>query len=118
MALIRINAEKLLHNLEDIPTKSQIAIKMLAQQGAMKMQNYAKSHKRWTNRTGHAQQRLIGYVTSTKDVTRINIAHGVDYGKWLELCNEKRFAILEETVVNNAKEILESMTDLMDHLRP
>lgn len=54
--MVRIKADELLNNLAQAQTKSQIAIKMFATEGAKKFQNYAKTHKRWTNRTGHAVQ--------------------------------------------------------------
>ena len=115
--MIRINADDLLKNLYDKQTKSQIAIKMFATEGAKKFQNYAKTHKRWTNRTGHAVQRLTGFVETNQDNTKIYISHGVDYGKWLELAQEKRYAILEETVQNVSPEILSGFTELLKHLR-
>ena len=82
--MVRIKADELLNNLAQAQTKSQIVIKMFATEGAKKFQNYAKTHKRWTNRTGHAVQRLTGFVETGSDKTRIYISHGVDYGKWLE----------------------------------
>ena len=117
MGTIRIDAKQLLDNLERAETKSQIAIKMFATEGAKKFQNYAKTHKRWTNRTGHAVQRLTGFVETNQDNTKIYISHGVDYGKLLELAHEKRYEIFEKTVQNVSPEILFGFTELLKHLR-
>jgi hypothetical protein len=119
MATIRIDNSKVYKWLEDAPTKAQAAILMKAQQGANKMQNYAKQNKRWTNRTGHAVQRLVGYVEKFSGFTkiRINISHGVDYGKWLELAHEQKYAILNETVQKTSKEILGMFSNLMGDLK-
>lgn len=114
---IRIKADEVLDVLTNAPSKSQVAIKMYAQEGAKKFENYAKTHRRWTDRTGRARASLTGWVETLTNVTRINISHGVDYGIWLELAHERKYAILQETVDNNAEEVLEGFKDLTKHLR-
>ena len=118
MAGIRLDASKLLANLQSAETKSQIAIKMFANEGAKKFQNYAKQHRPWTDRTGHARQRLTGWVETLSNKTRIYIGHGVDYGVYLELCHEKRYAILQKTVNAESGEVLEGYKELLKYLRP
>lgn len=41
MAGIKVDASKLLANLENAETKSQVAIRMFAQEGAKKFENHA-----------------------------------------------------------------------------
>ena len=113
MAGIKVDASKLLANLENAETKSQLAIRMFAQEGAKKFENYAKINRPWTDRTGHARQRLVGWVETFSDKVRIHIGHGVDYGVYLELCNEKRYAILQPTVNACSKEIVQGFSKLM-----
>lgn len=114
---VRIDATQIEKWLDSSESKSQIAIKMFAQEGAKKFENYAKINRPWTDRTGHARQRLTGYVETFSDKTRINIAHGVYYGVYLELCNEKRFAILQKTVNALSTEVLNGFKDLLRYLR-
>lgn len=118
MAGIRIDISELLRNLENMETKSQTAIRMYAQEGAKKFENYAKRNRPWVDRTGHARQRLIGWVETLVDRVRIYIGHGVDYGVYLELCHEKRFAILQPTVNAMSGEVLEGYKDLLRYIRP
>lgn len=113
MATIRIDSKQLLKRLENAETKSQLAIRMFAQEGAKKFENYAKINRPWTDRTGHARQRLVGWVETFSDKVRIHIGHGVDYGVYLELCNEKRYAILQPTVNACSKEIVQGFSKLM-----
>lgn len=113
MAIIRIDSKQLLKRLENAETKSQVAIKMFAQEGAKKFENYAKINRPWTDRTGHARQRLVGWVETFSDKVRIHIGHGVDYGVYLELCNEKRYAILQPTVNACSKEVIQGFSKLM-----
>ena len=118
MTGIRLDASKLINNLQSADTKSQIAIKMFANEGAKKFQNYAKNNRPWTDRTGHARQRLVGWVETLSNKTRIYIGHGVDYGVYLELCHEKRYAILQKTVNANSGEVLEGYKKLLGYIKP
>lgn len=116
MATIRIDSKQLLKRLENAETKSQVMIKMFAQEGAKKFENYAKNNRPWTDRTGHARQRLVGWVEMFSNKVRIHIGHGVDYGVYLELAHEKRYAILQPTVNALSKEILEGFKELMRYI--
>ena len=80
------------------------------------LEGYAKEHRPWTDRTGDARKRLTSYVTDIPNGYRINLAHGVDYGIWLELAMEKRFAILEPTVRLQGQEVLRGMNRLLEEL--
>lgn len=116
--MFKVDITQLLNNLSNSETKSQVAIKMFAQEGSKKFENYAKKNRRWTDRTGHARQRLVGYVEVLKDVVRINIAHGVDYGIYLEMAHERRYAILKETVDKNSEELLKGYEELERYMKP
>lgn len=114
---IRIDAKEVLSFLENAETKLQAAIRMFSQEGAKKFENYAKQNRPWTDRTGHARQRLTGWVETLSDRTRIHIGHGVDYGIYLELANQKRFAILQKTVNTVSPEILKGFKELTRYLK-
>ena len=114
---VRIDAKALLNALDKAETKTQVAVRMFAQEGAKKFQNYAKQHRPWVDRTGHARQRLVGWVEMFSDKARIHIGHGVDYGVYLELCNEKRYAILQPTINAMSAEVLEGFKELTRYMK-
>ena len=114
---MRINASDFIKRLSDIETKSQVAFRMFATEGAKKFENYAKQNRPWTDRTGQARQRLTGWVEMFSDKIRIHIGHGVDYGIYLELANQRRFAILQKTVNAASPEILEGFSELTRYIR-
>ena len=89
-----------------------IAFKVYAETKAKELEGYAKENRPWTDRTGDARKRLSGYVTEIPNGYRINLAHGVDYGMWLELAMEKRFAILEPTIKLKGPDVVKGMKDL------
>ena len=117
MAVFRFDAEDLISSLERTETKAQAAIRMYASEGAKKMESYAKTHRPWTDRTGMARIRLVGWVEALKDKVRIHIGHGVEYGIYLELGHEKKYAILFPTVKATSEEILNGYKELLKHLR-
>lgn len=118
MTGIKFDFDDLLSNLENMETKSQVAIRMYAQEGAKKFENYAKRNRPWTDRTGRARQMLIGWVEVLSDRVKVIIGHGVSYGVYLELCHEKRYAILQPTVNALSKEVLEGYRNLMRYIKP
>lgn len=103
--------------LASAASKSEMAIGMYAQQGALQLQNYAKEHRRWTDRTGHARQRLTGTSHKITNGYRLELAHGVDYGIWLELAHERKYSIIPETINKVGEEkILPGLERLLERL--
>lgn len=106
----------MLNKINIAATKSEAAIAMYADNGALTLQNYAREHRPWTDRTGHAKQRLTGSVARVTQGYQIILAHGVDYGKWLELAHEKRYAIIQPTIQIKSPEILSGFNKLLERL--
>lgn len=96
--------------------KTEAAIALYAQNAALTLQNYAREHRPWTDRTGNARQRLTGSVERVVQGYKIILAHGVDYGKWLELAHEKRYAIIQPTIQAKSPEILSGFNKLLERL--
>lgn len=114
---MRLDIDDLTSGLENISTKSYMAIRMLAKQGGQKLQDFGRENRKWTDRTGQARQRLTGGSESTRFGYRIYLAHGVDYGIWLELAREKRFSIIPQAIEYvGAFEIMPGFERLMERL--
>lgn len=111
---IRVDSSSLDAGLSNLMAPA--VFKMYAETQAKNLEGYAKENRPWTDRTGDARKRLTGYVTDIPNGYRINLAHGVDYGIWLELAMEKRFAILEPTVRLKGPEVVKGMHQLFDRL--
>lgn len=95
---MKINISDIAGKLENMGNRADAAVRVLAEQGALRMRGYAQSNARWTDRTGSARQRLNAFVSATSYGYRITLAHGVDYGIWLELAHEKKYSIIPETI--------------------
>lgn len=112
----RFDASSLQHGLESLAVRGVTAVRMYAETAALSLQNHAQSHARWTDRTGAARQRLRGYVEPRGTVIRVNLAHGVDYGIWLELAHEKRFAIVQPTIDLKSAEVFRGLDRLLERI--
>lgn len=99
-----------------LDTKADAAVNMLAENAAATLESDAKQQAKWTDRTGMARKSLKGSVQKLPGVYRIILAHGVDYGIWLELAHEKRFAIVNPLIELQAPFILEDFKNLMDKM--
>lgn len=87
---------------------------MLMQTAATKMERWAKQNAIWTDRTGHARQRLTGQAYwEDANIVVAAIAHQVDYGIWLELAHQRKYAILEKAIEEHKGEIEEAVTTLL-----
>ena len=104
----------LLKNLETMSKRAPVAVKMYASTAAKKLEKDAKQRAPWTDRTGQARQRLNAFVTEiSPGICVITIAHGVDYGVFLELAHEKRFATIMPTIQRLSPEIMRGLKVLI-----
>ena len=94
----KFDASKLIKGIAEREIKTRAALGLYAGTVAKQMEAYAKTNYKWTPRSGSAHQRLNGSWKWVGYVARIELSHGVDYGIYLEFCNEKRYAIIKPTI--------------------
>lgn len=98
MAGFSFDVDDLERGLEKMASKIDDAFRIYAETSGQKLVDAAKENRKWTDRTGHARARLNSSVATISSGYRIYLAHGVDYGIWLELAHGKRFAIIPQTI--------------------
>lgn len=104
-------------SLLEFAEEAEKAISTLCQTDALILQNYAQEHRPWTDRTGHARQRLKGTSNHPElNTWELTLAHGVDYGIWLECAHEKKYAIIQPTIQTKSPEIMNSFEGLINSL--
>lgn len=111
---MRIDSKGLKEGLERLFNKSDSKIKKYLSTTERKLENYAKQNAPWTDRSGRARLGLHSYTEKKPFGYRLIIAHGVDYGIWLELAHEKKYAILNETIQQNTNDIMKGFTKLIE----
>ena len=112
------NESTLKKNLDKMAVKLGAVILMYSATKASELQSKMKVNRPWTDRTGIAKALLNAKVSQpSSTVVRITLAHGVDYGIWLELAHGKNYAIIAPTVREEAPRIIADMNNLMSKLK-
>jgi len=86
----------------------------LAKQTAQKKQGLAQGKGvYWTNRTQMAVKSMFGYTIATNDELGWGLAHGMEYGKWLELGkNRSVLPLIEPTVKELVPKFFEELKEI------
>lgn len=115
---IKFDFSKLVDSLSGMEDKFQLALEAYADTSAKKLEGYARENARWQNRTGDARRRLTGDYIRVSNGVKLRLAHGVNYGKWLELALEKKYSIIPETIEKvGSEEIMPGFEEFMESLK-
>ena len=115
---LKFDAADLGKNLISVSDKFDAAVYMFASTKASELQATMKKNRLWTDRTGMAKASLSAKVSQpNKNMVRITLAHGVDYGIWLELANEMNYAIIKPTIHQAWPIIRNDLKDLLGKLK-
>lgn len=109
----KFDVSNITKGLAEREIKTKAALKVYGDTVGKKMETHAKSNRKWIDRTGNARNGLQGGAESTGNGVRCKIQHGVYYGIYLEMCNERRYAILEPTVKAIAPESVRGLANIL-----
>lgn len=111
------DSSSLSKNLNKMSTKLGAVILMYSATKASELQSKMKLNRPWTDRTGMAKALLSAKVSQpSPTLVRITLAHGVDYGIWLELAHEKNYAVIAPTIREEGPRIVDDLDNLMSKL--
>ena len=80
---------------------------------AKRAENYAKTHKKWENRTSHAVQGLFSNIGWEGSMFYVAVAHSVSYGVYLELAHGRKYQILEDAIGSQKDEFFEAAKKIL-----
>ncbi|NHL37861.1 hypothetical protein FDE95_14885 [Clostridium botulinum] len=107
--------DEVMEKLKEFTPKLKAALALDAQNIAMNMEKWAKENVVWTDRTAHARLFLTATVRWTNTNTlMVALSHQVDYGVYLELCNEGKYAILERAIQEFAPKFIDGWKKIVD----
>jgi hypothetical protein len=106
--------KNVLQNMEEEEKRMKAAGMMIAKYIAEEMERYAKENAIWTDRTSNARQGLKGTTRFDENAIYAVIAHSVEYGKWLEIAHEKKYAILKQTVNKHYDDFVRAIEKVAD----
>ena len=114
----RYRESTLVKNLDRMAERVGAAVLLYAGTKAKVIEGEMKTNRPWTDQTGAAKARLNTSVSQPEpNIVRITLAHGVDYGIWLELAHEKNFAIVAPTLRKMAPEVIEDLKGIMGEMQ-
>lgn len=115
---MEMNSEELIGEIESLEERFRAAVHMEAETISKEMESYAKVNRKWTDRSSLAKDNLRSVVSKpSENLIRITLSHGVDYGIWLELANEQKYAIIKPTLEKYDAELMESVRGLLDRVK-
>ena len=108
-----MSEESVIRNLHEWEDKVRDAMLELAKDNAQEAENTARANRRWTDQTGQAAQGLKGTAEKQHGGVRMVLAHTVQHGVYLELAHGRRFAIIEETLRQQALKMQRDLKELL-----
>lgn len=115
---LRIDISQLNSSMGSLSPKLTSALLMYMSTKSAQIQAKMKMKRPWTDRTGMAKMMLSAKPNHPNEFTfQIILAHGVDYGIWLELANEKKYAILMPTINEEGPKMVSGLTNFLDKIK-
>jgi len=82
------------------------------------IESYMKISAPWTDDTGMARATLAAEgVRKDQNTYIIVLKHGVKYGKWLEIKNQNRFAIVRPTMHTHGTAAVSNLTGMLNRIQ-
>lgn len=79
---------------DDYARRIYRGIEAIFKRRAPEIEAWMKANAEWADRTGNARQSLYTDVETLLTEIALVMDHGVEYGKWLELAHQGRYAIV------------------------
>ena len=96
--------------------KTREVMENRATQFADELVAYAKQNAPWTDRTGSARSGLEAQVNADDSELVVSLFHTVDYGKWLEIRWNGRYAIIIPTIEKKGSELLARWKGMLEDI--
>lgn len=104
--------------LDKVGPKLGAMLLMYAATKADEIEYKMRINRKWTDRTGMAKATLSARVSRPNDnQLRITLAHGVEYGIWLELAHGKNYAIIAPTIQEEGPRMVTDLDNLMSKIK-
>ena len=111
-----LDGREMRKKIDEGPERARRAAWVTAQSMAPEVENYMKVNAPWTDRTSNARNGLA--ARAYREGTEIGIVcfHQVEYGIWLEIKNEGRYAIIQPTIDEMGPDVMRRYNRLLDRM--
>lgn len=87
------------------------------EQARGEVEEYARSNAPWEDRTGAARAGLTAEVSSSAGDVVMTLGHTVEYGLWLEVIQNGKFATIMPTLEVKAPQVISDAVDAIARAR-
>lgn len=107
---------KLQTNLEHLTKSFKQKVDQVVGQASGELETHMKINRKWTDRSTRARQGLSGkWAKGDTDYDWIiTLSHSVSYGVFLELAHEKKYAIIQPTILLKGPEVMKAFNNLLE----
>lgn len=104
----------LIDGIGNFEFKTREVMEDIAVKFAEELRDYARQNAPWDDMTGDARGGLDANVNADGDLLSVGLFHGVDYGIWLEIRWNGRYAIILPTMERKGSELLRKWDGILD----
>lgn len=119
MARIRVDYDdkELRKNIKNFDKDFRHHVSAIVDRHAAITTGWLKTNARWTDRTGAARSGIAAIANSDKKYEEIFMAYSVNYGIWLEVAHDRKYAIITPAMRIMGEELMVSLRYLIDRMR-
>lgn len=119
MARIKVSYDdkRLRKNAANFDRNVRNNVAVLVDRHAAITTGWLKQNARWTDRTGAARSGIFAVPNRGNKYEEIFMAYSVNYGIWLEIANDRKYAIITPAMRIMGKELMDSLQYLLDRIR-
>ncbi|MBN3370956.1 hypothetical protein [Clostridium botulinum] len=112
MSELEVNVDDVIDGLSEFEMQSKASIGMYADIAAKNMEEYAKKNAPWKDQSGMDTETIKGGKQWEGDKCNFYVSGNMECYPFLELCNDKKYAILKPTIDKLSPQILKGMSNL------
>lgn len=119
MARVKVDYDdkRLKKNLQTFDAKLKRNVAAMMEYNASYATGWMKQNARWTDRTGAARTGLAATAHSGRNFEELFLAYSVNYGIWLEVAHDRKYAIITPALRIIGDKILRDMSYLIDRMK-
>lgn len=110
----KVDISGVLQGLVSAEVKTRAAIGLYADSVGTKLEAYAKEDAPWQDRSHSARDTITGGYRWHGNKCTIYVCGNMEYSVYLELCHEKKYAVLWPTIERLQPDILRGFGGILD----
>lgn len=115
-ASLKLDSRHLHANVKKFPEELRRNVAAVVDYRAAYTQGYLRATAKWTDRTGAARSGLFAIPLSYGNTYEIFMAYSVNYGIWLEVANNRKYAVITPAVRIIGNMLMRDLENLIERM--